>query len=441
MGASTLLREALGLWHGRALAGIQVSRFLELAAAELEELRLSAVQERIAVELADGCHERLVGELETLVVEHPLRERFWELLVLALYRSSRQAEALRAAATVRRLLADEIGVCPSHELQALEAAVLAHDPELDLPPASAPAVVRDPACHLAVDRSSIDEGTARRRDAAPPVQYVRSPDGVNIAYQVAGDGPDLLLVPGFISHLDVWWEPWGGQVVERLSQFARVIIFDKRGMGLSDRPPKVGIDQWLEDVELVRVAAGAEQPILFGVSGGGAVATMYAARHAERVRALILYGARAKYLRSADYPYGYRPEKLDGIISHVERSWGTGERLDLSCPSAADNEWLRSRFQRYERLCASPAAGARYLRALVEMDVRAALPDVTVPTLVVHATGDRTDPVEQARYMADRLPKATMVELDSNDHLIWMSDARDQLIDVIRSFVVTLPQR
>jgi pimeloyl-ACP methyl ester carboxylesterase len=127
------------------------------------------------------------------------------------------------------------------------------------------------------------------------------------------------------------------------------------------------------------------------------------------------------------------------VISNVERSWGTGERIDMSCPSAASNAWLRSKFERYERLAASPAAGATFLRALLEMDVRAVLPDIAVPTLVVHAKGDRTDPIEEARYMAERRPRATMVELDSNDHLIWLSDARDQLIDAIRSFVVALP--
>jgi pimeloyl-ACP methyl ester carboxylesterase/DNA-binding SARP family transcriptional activator len=441
VGATTLLREALGLWHGSALAGIQLSDFLETAAAELEELRLAAVEERVAAELADGCRHRLVGELETLVAEHPLRERFWELLVLALYRSGRQTEALRAAASVRRLLAEEVGVSPGHALRALEAAVLAHDPGLDVATTPPAVVVRPDARETRVDPSLIDQENPRRRAGAPPVQYIRSPDGVNIAYQVTGEGPDLLLVPGFISHLDVWWEPWGGQVTERLSEFARLIVLDKRGMGLSDRPPNVGINQWLEDVELVRRAAGAERPIVFGISAGGTVATTYAARHAEHVRALILYGSRAKYLRSADYPYSFPPEKLDKMISNVEQSWGSGDRIDLICPSAATSPWLRSRFQRYERLAAGPAAAARYLRALYEMDVRDALPDVAVPTLVVHATGDRTDPVEQARYMAERLPQATMVELDSNDHLIWLSDARDQLIDAIRTFVTALPQQ
>jgi pimeloyl-ACP methyl ester carboxylesterase/DNA-binding SARP family transcriptional activator len=436
--ASTLLREALGLWRGDALAGVQVSRFLEVAAAELDELRLVAIEARVAAELADGCHRRLVGELETLVADHPLRERLWELLVLALYRSGRQTEALRACASVRRLLADDIGVSVGQGLRMLEAAVLAHDPALDLRGASDVIDRSQATFESAVEPSLADRGDARGRSVAPPVRYAQSPDGVNIAYRVTGEGPDLLIVPGFISHLDVWWERWGGRVAERLSEFARVIIFDKRGMGLSDRPPKVGIGQWLADVELVRTAAGAEQPIVLGVSAGGTVATMYAAGHAEQVRALILYGSRAKYLRSSDYPYGFPPEKLDRLVSNVERGWGSGDRFEGSCPSAAGNAWLRSEFQRYERLAASPAAGAAFLRALLEMDVRAALPDVAVPTLVLHATGDRSDPIEEARYMADRLPHATMVELDSSDHLIWLSDARDQLIDTIRKFVVAL---
>jgi pimeloyl-ACP methyl ester carboxylesterase len=438
--ASTLLREALGLWRGDALAGVQVSRFLETAAAELDELRLVAIEERIAAELADGCHHRLVGELETLVSDHPLRERLWELLVLALYRSGRQTEALRACASVRRLLVEDIGVSPGPGLRTLETAVLDQDPDLDVP-APPTVVMRQQPIDAGVDPSLVDPDNARRPTGAPPVQYARSADGINIAYQVTGEGPDLLLVPGFISHLDVWWEPWGGRVVQRLSEFARLIIFDKRGMGLSDRPPKVGIEQWLEDIELVRTAAGAERPIVFGVSAGGTVATTYAARHADHARALILNGSRARYLRAPDYPYGFPPEKLDKLISSVERSWGSGQLFDLSCPSAASNAWLRSEFVRYERLAASPASGAAFLRALMEMDVRAALPDVAVPTLVVHATGDRTDSIEEARYMAARLPHATMVELDSDDHLIWLCDARDQLIDAIRTFVEALPPR
>jgi pimeloyl-ACP methyl ester carboxylesterase/DNA-binding SARP family transcriptional activator len=435
--ASTLLREALGLWQGDALAGLCVSRFLETTASELDELRLVAVEQRIAFELAEGCHGRLVAELESLVVEHPLRERLWELLVLALYRAGRQAEALRAAASIRRLLAEEVGVSPGTGLRAVEAAVLAQDPVLDLPaPPSAPQLWCEAAVS-GVDPSVVMPDDPRRRTHAPPVQYARSSEGVNIAYQVVGDGPDLLFVPGYPSHLDVWWEPWGGQLTERLSEFVRLIIFDHRGMGLSDRPPDLGIDQWLEDIELVRMAAGADRPILLGVSAGGSVTTRYAAQNTANMSGLILYGTRARYLRSEDYPFGRDEDEFDSLLEQLEKTWGEGRYFDTACPSASGNRFLHGEYERYERLAASPSAAVSYLRALARMDVRDALPQVTVPSLVVHAKGDRSDPIEQARYMAERLPETSFVELESDDHLIWLSDARDQLIDAIRTFVLT----
>ena len=424
--ASTLLREALGLWRGEALAGVQISRYLETAAAELEELRLAAIEARVAAELGEGCHQRLVAELEALVAAHPLRERLWEHLVVALYRSGRQTDTLRACSQVRRQLAEDIGVDPGPRLRELEAAVLAQDPALDLPPAPLPSIGE------IVPFGGVE---ARRRTGAPPVQYLRANDGVDIAYQIAGDGPDLLVVPGFPSHLDVWWEPWGGGLIPALAEFCRVIVFDKRGMGLSDRPPNIGIERWLEDIELIRRAAGAERPIVFGVSAGGPVATAYTAHHPEGVAALILYGTRAKYIRSHDYPYGLGPADLDHALDALEHMWGSGDFFDRMAPSAASNPWLRSEYARYERLAVSPASCAAFLRAVVAMDVRQALGSVDVPTLVIHATGDRTDPIEQARYMAARLSHATMVELDSRDHLIWLSDARDQLVDAVRTFV------
>jgi pimeloyl-ACP methyl ester carboxylesterase len=359
---------------------------------------------------------------------------------LALYRSGRQTEALRACAAVRRLLSEEIGVSPGNGLRTLEASILAQDPGLDLPPSPASLAVlgeRAPA-DSGVDPLLVEPQNPRRRTGAPPVMYARSPEGVNIAYQTLGDGPDLVFLPGFVSHLDMWWEPWGGRVIERLGEFARVIVLDKRGMGLSDRPPHVGLEQWLEDIDVVRSAAGAERPILFGVSAGGNVATTYAVRHPEQVSALILWGTRSKYLRSADYRYGLEPARLDKLTAKVERTWGHGFMFDEFCPSAADNGWLRGEYERYERIAAGPAAGAAFLRALLEIDVRADLPNITVPTLVLHAVGDRSDPIEESRYMSARIPHATAVEFDSNDHLIWLSDARDQLTDAVRAFVLAI---
>jgi pimeloyl-ACP methyl ester carboxylesterase len=270
---------------------------------------------------------------------------------------------------------------------------------------------------------------------APPVRYVRANDGIDLAYQVAGEGPDLLFVPGFPSHLDMWWEPWGGGFVPALAEFCRVTIFDKRGMGLSDRPPNIGIERWLDDIELIRDAAGAIRPIVFGMSAGGPVAAVHTARHPDEVAGLILYGTRAKFTRADDYPYGVSPARLDAVLDALEQKWGTGEFFGQTAPSAAGNPWLRSEYARYERLAVSPASCIAFVRTVFSMNVREALTHVDVPTLVLHATGDRTDPIDQARYMASLLPGATMVELDSDDHLIWLSNAREVLIAAVRRFV------
>ena len=241
MGAAASLRHALGLWRGDAFADVRGCRAAEAEATRLGEMRLAAVEERIAAELADGCHHRLVPELDVLAAAHPLREGLWEQWVLALYRCGRQAEALRACAAARERLRDELGVEPGLGLQALEAAVLAHDPSLDWTPTpTARQVVPDPFV-AGDDRRSGQHH--RGRDVGytgppPEVRYTKTRDGVHLAYQVVGEGPpDIVVVPGYVSELDNWWEAWSGRLVRRLAGFGRLILFDKRGMGLSDRPP------------------------------------------------------------------------------------------------------------------------------------------------------------------------------------------------------------
>jgi pimeloyl-ACP methyl ester carboxylesterase len=150
---------------------------------------------------------------------------------------------------------------------------------------------------------------------------------------------------------------------------------------------------------------------------------------------LILYGASARYRLSDDYPIGTRPELIERTCAEVEANWGTGVMFGALCPSAKNNGTLRADYARLQRLSASPGAAAAYLRDLTQMDVRDALPLITAPTLVVHARGDRTDPIARARYMAARIPGARMVELDSEDHLIWLTSALDRLIEEIQAFV------
>ncbi len=416
--ASSSLRQALGLWRGEPYEGVNGCVSVDAEAARLSDAHLGAVEERIDADLACGQHRRVTSELDGLVVSHPLRERLWEQHVLALYRCDRQVEALRACAELRRRLRDQLGVVPGAPLRALESAVLRQLEELDW------------VCEIAPPGD-----TDLYECDAPPVHYARSDLGVNVAYQVKGEGPDLLIVPGFTSHLDVWWASWSGRIAQRLSSFCRLIVFDKRGTGLSDRPAEVGIEDWLDDIEMVLDAAGVERATVFGVSAGGSVATLFAARHPERVRSLVLFGAAARYLQSDDYPIGAPEGPLEAFLERFEAAWGQGLLFDDFCPSAAGNLRLRREFERFERLSASPGAAMAYLRALARIDVRDALPAVNAPTLVIHSTGDRTDPVERARYMAERIPHATMIELDSEDHLIWLCDAREELLDAIEQFV------
>jgi DNA-binding SARP family transcriptional activator/pimeloyl-ACP methyl ester carboxylesterase/class 3 adenylate cyclase len=445
-GAAALLRKALGLWRGEPLADVQVCVSLEAEAARLNEARLGAIEDRIDADLACGRHPEVVSELDGLVVAHPLRERLWVQWILAMYRCGREAEALRACASIRRRLVDELGVEPGPALRAVERAVLEQRPELEWP-----AVVD-------VDRSSrarpvSDAGLVRgridgadRRSAAgevtPRVQYVRADDGVNIAFQVVGDGPlDLIIVPGYVSHLDTWWEAWSGRLVRRLASFSRLILFDKRGMGLSDRPSHVDVENWVEDTRVVLDAVGSEQAAILGVTAGGLIAIQFAATYPERTRSLLLYGAFARQLRDEqNYPIGLLADDVDAHVEYTEARWGTGVGLRLYCPSVSDDPVAREQYGRYQRASASPGAASAYLRTLAQIDVRHALPTVRAPTLVLHPTRDRVISVELARYMTQRIPNATLVELDSADHLIWFSDAIDVITNEIQDFLTgTLP--
>ncbi len=411
------------MWRGEPLADSLGTVTLDAEAFRLADGRIGALEDRIDADLACGRHRLVVSELKALVAANPLRERLWAQLVVALYRCGRQSEALRACAQVRRLLAEDLGVDPGPVLRATEAAVLSHGPELDWP-------------DQRTGEGPRSVSTLLPTDWRPPVRYVRTRDGVNIAYQVAGDGPtDLIVIQGLPGHLDVWWDGWSGRLARQLASFSRLIVYDKRGTGLSDRPPQSNVEQWMEDARAVLDAAGSTQAVVLGMSMGGTIGILFAANHPERTRSLILYGASARYLFSDDYPIGTTAEMLERSRSYVESNWGTGVLFGALCPSARHNPTLRADYARHQRLAASPGAAAAWLRDLVHLDVRGWLPRIKAPTLVLHARGDHTDPVERARYMAARIPHTRIVEFNSEDHLIWSTDAMDQLIDEIHDFV------
>jgi pimeloyl-ACP methyl ester carboxylesterase len=266
-----------------------------------------------------------------------------------------------------------------------------------------------------------------------PIRYARSGD-VNIAYQVTGDGPlDLVFVPGFFSHLEIHWEnPDLARLLDRLGSFARLIRFDKRGTGLSDR--NVGLPDFetrMDDVRAVMDAVGSERAALFGYSEGGPMCVLFAATYPERTRALVLYGTYAKRLRSDDYPWAPTAEEREETARDLERNWGESADISTMLPRAtkAESDW----FHRMARASLSPA-GARDLILMNSMaDVRDVLPSVQCPTLVFHRTGDLDSRVEEGRYIAGRIPGARFVELPGDVHVPWVD--MDDMVDDVEEFL------
>lgn len=435
--ARATLGRALDLWRGDPFTGVAQHTGLAEESVRLQQERLSALEARLAADLEAGRHAEVVGELELLVHQHPFRERLWGHLMVALYRSGRQADALEAYQRVRRLLLEELGLEPGGDLRRLEVAVLSHDVPA---PAAASASASAPASASGVG-TVVATADRLPRDLirASPVRYARTDDGVNVAFQVAGEGAlDILSIPGYIHHLDIWWNAPTDGLVRALTSMGRLLVFDKRGIGLSDRPEVIDVDGWTRDALAVLDAAEVERAVLFGVSAGSLTALQLAARHPDRVQALVLFAAYSRHLTAPGYDVGHDPAVVEAYARHVEARWGTGVALSSAAPSLAGDDDVRAYWARYQRLSASPASAVRFLRAAAEADVRDVLPDIRVPTLVVHAERDQMVPIGQARYVADHIPGARFVTLDSDVHLICVSDVLDQLGDHMRAFLADL---
>lgn len=266
---------------------------------------------------------------------------------------------------------------------------------------------------------------------APETHYARSGD-VHIAYQIVGAGPlDLVWVPGFVSHLELNWEaPPSARLIERLAGFSRLILFDKRGTGLSDRVPDVpSLEQRMDDVRAVLDAVGSRRAVLFGVSEGGPMAALFAATYPERTEALVLYGSFAEF--SSWIP---SDEALAQLFEAIETGWGTGVTLSTFAPSHAQDEQFRRRWARWERLGASPGAAVALMRMNSQINISHVLPAIRVPTLILHRSGDPMVNVQASRFMATQIPGARYVELPGDDHLMFVGDA-DALVDEIEVFL------
>ncbi|HLX32089.1 MAG TPA: adenylate/guanylate cyclase domain-containing protein [Gaiellaceae bacterium] len=275
----------------------------------------------------------------------------------------------------------------------------------------------------------------------PETRYARS-GAVNIAYQVAGDGPvDLVYVPGWVSNIELMWEdPAMARFLDRLTSFSRLILFDKRGTGLSDRVSNdelPSLEQRMDDVRAVLDAVGSERAALFGHSEGGNMCVLFGATYPERTVALITLGCFAKRRDpDDDYPWAPTAENRADSAADVEQNWGRlrPEDIEYYAPSRAGDEQFARHLERYFRGAASPGAAAALLRMNSYIDIRGVLATIQAPTLVLHRVGDRDVNVEEARYLAARIPGAKLVELPGNDHLIAAGDL-DALADEIEEFV------
>jgi class 3 adenylate cyclase len=276
----------------------------------------------------------------------------------------------------------------------------------------------------------------------PATHYAKSGDA-HIAYQVVGDGPiDLVLIHGFISHLENQWEnPALARFLDRLASFSRLIIFDKRGTGLSDRVAESALptlEQRMDDIRAVMDAVGSNRAAMFGLSEGGPLSTLFAATYPARTAALIMFGAYAKWIRSDDYPWAPTREQHEAAFKAYEEHWGTPIGLKTMAPSVAKDERMRQWYARHQRLSASPGAGVTLYRMNIEVDIRAILPTIRVPTLILHRSGDRLLPCQGARYMAGQIPSAKFVELPGDDHLAWIGDT-DPLLAAVQEFLTGEP--
>jgi class 3 adenylate cyclase/esterase/lipase len=270
----------------------------------------------------------------------------------------------------------------------------------------------------------------------PETRYAQS-GGVNIAYQVVGEAPvDLVYVPGWVSHVELAWDlPELAAGFERLASFSRLILFDKRGTGMSDPVPPnelPTLEQRMDDVRAVMDAVGTERAAVFGASEGGNMSMLFAATYPDRTVALCTFGCTAKRVWSPDYPWAPTPEIRAGGFDLVERQWKSGMDWEDLAPSL-DPPALEE-IARYYRRSASPAAALALMKMNTYVDVRNVLPSIQAPTVVMHRTDDRDALVEEGRYIASQIPGARYVEFPGADHS-WWTQGRDEIIDEIEELV------
>ena len=356
------------------------------------------------MDLAAGALEQAVETGLRLLALDPLRESVHRMLMDLYVRQGRRTAALRQYQRCAEVLRRELGVEP-------EAATTRRFQEIQ-------------------GASPVDPGRPALPEPAavlPTTRYVRSGD-VNLAYQIVGEGPpDLVLVPGWVSNVECFWEePRVSRFLRRLASIGRLILLDKRGTGLSDRVPIHSLptlEERMTDVRAVMDAVGSKRATLVGYSEGGAMCALFAATYPDRAAGLVMIGSYARRLRAPDHPWGVSADDYARNIQVIRRDWGGPLGLEKRAPSVANDEAFSRWWARFLRMSASPGAAVTLTEMNRDLDVRHVLPAVRVPTLVLHAVGDRLIDARYGRYMAARIPRARYVELPSDDHLPWLADA------------------
>ncbi|MDX1619893.1 MAG: alpha/beta fold hydrolase [Nitriliruptorales bacterium] len=419
---------ALSWWRGQAYENVELQASDIVAERRrLGAMRVDAWRERAQLEVRWGRAANVIENLRRLVEEEPWDEPLVQQLAIALYRSGRQPDALVVLTDLRARLRDEFGLDPSHATRDLERAILrqALPVEPQAPPRTPPPV-----------RARDAPGEDRSR--APMTRYARN-GRANIAYQVFGDGPvDLLFLWGTPSNVDlIWDEPRSARFLRRLGETARVISFDKRGMGVSDptdgdTPPQM--QTRLDDALAVMDAADSERAVMLGFSEGGAAAIGMTVEHPDRVSSLILCSTFARMMWAEDHPFGLTNDQgVDYVRPLLE---GRNLPIEMYFPSEANDPTTVRWFRKFFQNSASPAMMLNAMQLASQVDVRDLLPKIDVPTLIVHRTGDVTVRVEHARHLAENIPHARLLEIPGTSHWPWLgNDHSDQVLTAIAEHV------
>lgn len=431
-----LLDEALALWRGEPFGEFSETAHFLGEASRLRELAAGAREQRVECLLALGRTTEALAAVEALVHDDPLRERSRALAMQALYTAGRQAEALATFQAYRRLLSEELGLTPSPAMRALENEILNHRVKVGAGPQSAAA---GPGRIVAVDPINAG-GAGPQQD----IRFAESPDGVRLAYATVGTGRPLVKAANWLNHLEFDWEsPVWRRLFREFAARRTFIRYDERGCGLSDRDPAdLSLDAWVMDLECIVDACDLDRFPLLGISQGCAVSIEYAARHPERVSALILHGGYAAGWRADPEHSPADVARRDASIEIVRHGWGEDtpayrEMFTLTFIPGGTREEVEW-FNELERRTVSPETAARFMEAFAWIDVRHRLAEVRAPTLVLHSRGDARIHYEKGRELAMGIPDARFVLLESDNHLIlehepafeqWVREATRFLTD------------